>query len=157
MTDSELYWLAGLLEGEGSFQQGPPSAPKSPRIVLQMTDEDVVARAAKLLGVACVPYPARQVNWKPTFVCRLTGNRAVIVMQQLHPIMGTRRQQQIDKALSCWKPREPKVTPEQKAEIQTLLNQGVTQRDIAVRFGISQPAVSYIKLGSRPSRLTGLV
>lgn len=41
-----LLWLAGLLEGEGSLIPGPPSYPNSPIIAIQMTDEDVVAKAA---------------------------------------------------------------------------------------------------------------
>jgi hypothetical protein len=45
---SDLHWLAGLLEGEGSFLKGPPSAPRHPILALQMTDEDVVARVAAM-------------------------------------------------------------------------------------------------------------
>ncbi len=40
----ELHWLAGLLEGEGSFMVGPPSDPRRPAIAVQMTDEDVMRR-----------------------------------------------------------------------------------------------------------------
>jgi hypothetical protein len=43
---AELAWLAGLLEGEGSFMPGPPSNPRMPIICLAMNDEDVMARRA---------------------------------------------------------------------------------------------------------------
>ena len=41
---TELHWLAGLLEGEGSFMTGPPSSPGLPVIAVNMTDQDVMAR-----------------------------------------------------------------------------------------------------------------
>ena len=31
---TELHWLAGLLEGEGSFMAGPPSSPGLPIIAV---------------------------------------------------------------------------------------------------------------------------
>jgi hypothetical protein len=43
-----LAWLAGLLEGEGSFSRGLPSNPTKPIISLHMVDEDVVARVAAI-------------------------------------------------------------------------------------------------------------
>ncbi len=51
LTNDDAQWLAGLLEGEGSFLAGPPSARNVPRVALEMTDRDVVARAARLLAV----------------------------------------------------------------------------------------------------------
>ena len=51
MTELELVWLAGLLEGEGAFLHGPPSAPNQPRIALNMTDLDVVERVSKMFNV----------------------------------------------------------------------------------------------------------
>ena len=35
---AELHWLAGLLEGEGTFMTGPPSSPGLPVIAVNMTD-----------------------------------------------------------------------------------------------------------------------
>src|SRR5438552_15840203 len=49
MEPSDLRWLAGLLEGEGTFLRPVPSAPRAPLIRLAMTDHDVVRRAAGLL------------------------------------------------------------------------------------------------------------
>ena len=59
------YWLAGILEGEGTFMSGPPSQPNSPIVRTCMTDRDVVARAALLLERAVTPVPARQPHYKP--------------------------------------------------------------------------------------------
>lgn len=50
ISERSLYWLAGLLEGEGSFMKGPPSSPGLPVIRMVMIDRDVVERAASMLG-----------------------------------------------------------------------------------------------------------
>lgn len=52
MTLDDLLWLAGYLEGEGSFTSPTPSAPNRPRIQVAATDEDVVQRTAVLWGVS---------------------------------------------------------------------------------------------------------
>ena len=44
ITDPDLHWLAGLLEGEGTFMAGPPSAPRTPAVQLSMVDRDVAER-----------------------------------------------------------------------------------------------------------------
>ena len=83
MRAEDLAWLAGLLEGEGSFLKAPPSSPNCPRISLEMTDKDVVERAASLM------------NGK-------VATRAVELMRVLHPEMGSRRRSQIDAALETY-------------------------------------------------------
>lgn len=100
MTDLELAWLAGLLEGEGSFLRPPPSDLKRPRISIEMTDEDVMQRVADLVGLKLVRPRIRQVHWKPSFRLAIRGPKAVDLMKRLYPLMGKRRQEQIDQALS---------------------------------------------------------
>ena len=46
IEDHDLHWLAGLLEGEGTFLKGPPSAPRAPAVQLSMADRDVPNRSA---------------------------------------------------------------------------------------------------------------
>ena len=72
----DLLWLAGLLEGEGSFVKGPPSRPNAIGIAVEMIDEDVVERLANLFRVALVRLPSRNHKWKPTFRVLLRGDRA---------------------------------------------------------------------------------
>lgn len=50
MENNDLHWLAGLLEGEGSFMKPSPSSPNCPIISLQMTDEDIVKRVSLLFN-----------------------------------------------------------------------------------------------------------
>lgn len=91
-----MSWLAALLDGEGSFFKGKKNG--LVRIECQMTDEDLIARAARLMGVGYgkrKPIPGR----KAVYRLALAGPRAEIVMRELAPLMGARRQQQIRDAL----------------------------------------------------------
>ena len=105
MTEHELYWLAGLLEGEGSFLKGPPSSPNQPVLTLSMTDQDVIARVAGLLGLRYAKNRARLSHWKPYFSIHQRGLPAVRMMQRLRPLMGQRRREQIDAAVSSYEYR----------------------------------------------------
>ena len=101
----DLHWLAGLLEGEGSFLAGPPSAPRYPVVALQMTDEDVVARVARMFGRKVGRWQSGNAREQPVFLVRITGAKAVAWMTALHPLMGDRRRMQIDRALASYAPK----------------------------------------------------
>lgn len=119
MDDKDLYWLAGLLEGEGSFLAPVPSSPRLPIIQVSMTDEDVIARVAALWGKAA--YRARsdsrsaERGWKTPYAVQLRGSKAVHLMRLLRPLMGLRRQAQIDRALSGYVAPKPLLIAEDKA------------------------------------------
>ncbi len=101
-AEKELYWLAGLLEGEGSFMKGPPSSPRQPIVVLPMTDQDVVERAARLFDRAVLSWDRRSAQpRKRVFITTIKGMAAVMVMRTMHPLMGTRRRTQIEAALAA--------------------------------------------------------
>ena len=105
----DIRWLAGLLEGEASFQSRPEN--KQPRIDLQMTDEDVVAKAASILGVKhsyCrKPYVTRTGKLtKPAYRTMVDARKAAAWMMTLYSLMGERRKEQIKRALDAWKGRK---------------------------------------------------
>lgn len=100
ITDVECYWLAGLLEGEGTFQIGPPSRPHSAAIAVQMTDADVIRRVSAMWDRAVVEIQPRDPRHKVSWVTRVRGASAAAWMHALRPLMGTRRRLQIDQALS---------------------------------------------------------
>lgn len=101
VSEADIFWLAGLLEGEGSFLAGPPSAPHCPAIALSMTDRDVVERAARLLDRAvCVVRPKPGSNHKTAYVTTVKGAAAVTWMGVLGPLMCTRRSAQMERAIA---------------------------------------------------------
>lgn len=91
----DLLWLAGLLEGEGSFDA---HRGRYPRIRLAMTDRDVVGRAASLMdtGIRLALHPAPA---KPTFHAEISGERAAEIMRAILPHMGARRSGKIAEVL----------------------------------------------------------
>ena len=103
-TEAErFFWLVGLLEGEGTFYT--PSKATLPVVEIEMNDEDVVTRAASLIG-SKVTFRDRampDVNGKQvvrrTYRTRLRGYRAVWLMHRIKPYMGSRRRLQIQAAL----------------------------------------------------------
>lgn len=54
MTTEELHWLAGWLEGEGSFLRGSPSKPNSCRITAGITDKDIAEKVGKIFGTKAI-------------------------------------------------------------------------------------------------------
>ena len=104
MEAHDLHWLAGLVEGEGSFMGPSPSAPNQPKVSVSMTDRDIVERVAKLFGAAVIPLRMAQPHWRPAYVTRCTNRRAVGMMWTLYPLMGGRRQAQILRAVEQYTP-----------------------------------------------------
>ena len=103
-TPAELSWLAGWLEGEGSFLAPPPSDPRRARVTGVTRDLDVIGRVARILGVTPTHEArdrSRERGWSPLFRILCRGSRAVELMNAIEPIMGTRRRAQIRRALSA--------------------------------------------------------
>lgn len=105
MTEADRYWLAGLLEGEGSFLKGSPSRPNRLLVSLQMCDADVVEHAASMMGNRPVNrYHRRSKPWtKPVFATRVNGFAAAELMRELYPLMGGLRRRQIQNALASYR------------------------------------------------------
>ena len=95
MTEAEIAWLAGLLEGEGCFRL---SNGRYPSIWLGMTDEDVVRKAATFLQ-SKVYITLRKVPRKTVFTAFISGARARDLMKELLPYMGERRSAKITEVL----------------------------------------------------------
>lgn len=94
--ERDVLWLAGLLEGEGTFDA---HRGRYPRIRLGMTDRDVVGRAASLMGSG-VRLTLRRAPFAPTWHTEISGPRAEGIMRELLPHMGSRRSARIAEVLS---------------------------------------------------------
>ncbi len=103
MTPQDFYWLVGLLEGEGCFTISKSRYRGAiylyPRLALNMTDEDVVARAAALLGAK---YHRVKTATKDTFQTRIISAPALTLMRKLLPHMSHRRQSRIRELLAMF-------------------------------------------------------
>src|SRR5688572_19663436 len=100
-----LYWLAGLLEGEGSFSVTKPNGKIQayPDIGVRMIDEDVIARVATFLDMSYSVIKPKYSNWLPVFFTHLRGSNAYNLARVIYPMMSKRRQEQIDKMLQNYR------------------------------------------------------
>jgi hypothetical protein len=110
MKLSDIAWLAGLLEGEGSFsvsvvREGKIQAGKRRlQITLMMTDEDVVRRAAAIMNTKLYgPYGPYKNSVKPCWQIHVGASRAAAWMMTLYSFMGERRRLAIEQGLREWK------------------------------------------------------
>ena len=112
MEINDVYWLVGLLEGEGFFScvQRKNTPWVNPRIGFTSTDKDVTERVATLVGHKVYgPYKGKK---KPVYNVRITGPRAVGWMMTLYPLLHSRRKEAIRKVIVAWK-----VVPPSKSAI----------------------------------------
>jgi len=96
--------MAGLLEGEGSFIANRDARLSYPVIKVEMCDQEVIERAARLLDTRVWFVPPGTEGWRPTYVAQIAGHRAAEWMRALRPYMGLRRTAAIDAALSAYHP-----------------------------------------------------
>ena len=100
----DIYWLAGLLEGEGFFLL---SKSNSPIVGLRMTDLDIVERAKSITKATNLTYVRKGAfkTHKTLYEFRIFGNKALELMNILLPLMGERRQIKIKEILEVCKNR----------------------------------------------------
>src|SRR5882762_4363556 len=96
-------WIAGLLEGEGSFIAGRARS-SYPVIKVEMCEQEVIERAAGLLDTSVWFVAPGTEGWRPTYVAQIAGHRAAEWMRDLRPYMGLRRTAAIDAALAAYHP-----------------------------------------------------
>ena len=110
MDMKDLYWLAGIIEGEGSFiyphikLKDGSKGQGYPRVQVKMTDEDVVRKCQKVAGVGKVHGPHqppgnRKLTWTWAVTKKVDGTA---LMQTLYLLMGTRRRSKIIECLQEW-------------------------------------------------------
>lgn len=96
---NEIYWLAGILEGEGCFSRNNG---RTPRIMVSMTDLDVMEHIQRLMG-GIMYYPQLKPNRKQMYALSFTQQRvAAGWMMTLYPLMSKRRQDKIREILLQW-------------------------------------------------------
>ena len=145
MNREDLFWLAGWLEGEGSFV-GSSNGQTRCVIRAASTDLDVIEKVAKLLGSNVIEEnkrPKGKEHWKTVYYTMLCGEKAKNLMLEMYPLMGNRRQMQIDSAVNNYKPHEKKFNVEVVSKIRALSN-SVSQSEIARMFDTNRTTINKI-------------
>lgn len=112
ITERELFWLIGILEGEGSFSY----TKKTHRVQVQMVDEDVMVRVSaivtKITGrkhnlIYCGNRD--RANVQPSQMLSITGESARAVMCLIVTHMGHRRRIRIWQCLNNYTAKRLKL------------------------------------------------
>lgn len=103
-TDPQTAWAAGLFEGEGYIQIRNREYGRECRLSLEMTDEDVVAKFARICGgYVTGPKTRRSTphsNRKPTWSWAIYRKDDVVaLLQAFLPYLGKRRAAKAREAL----------------------------------------------------------
>jgi hypothetical protein len=139
MEDKDLFWLAGLLEGEGSFLKPPPSKKNRIAVQVEMIDFDIIQRVSQIVGLS-IQSPKIRKNYKQTYKVVITGTKAFSLMKELFPLMGLRRQEQISEALKFFSP----PTTFEKLPTQEILkemNKSYSLRELGKMFKCSRQRI----------------
>jgi hypothetical protein len=123
-----------------------------------MSDKDVIDRIATFMGTNTKgPYrPSNDKEYfKSRYVAGLTGAKVVELMRQLRPLMGQRRQAQIEAALESYIPDrdhgdnhpQAKLTTEKVREIKRRLAQGEKLTHLASEYKVDKGLIWQIKTG----------
>jgi hypothetical protein len=136
-----IAWTAGLLEGEGSFGMSG----RSIAIGINMTDRDVIDRIAGVLGghIFGPVNPRRPNHHLPVWRAQLKGPNAAGWMMTIYEFLGTRRQGQVQRALSAWRSmRYVRTSPATRSAIVDAWDAGRRSKsDLGRSFGVSRDTV----------------
>lgn len=151
---SDLSWVSGVLEAEGSFKKGCPSAPNDTCVSIQMSDRDIMEKISEMWGMSLSAYSRTGKtksggSFKEIYCCSLRGSKARKYMEQIKCFMGMRRQKQIDDALNSYDPDVIKKTNEMKCAIPEaelkFVNEkiisGLSYRKIAKEYGVTSNVI----------------
>jgi hypothetical protein len=94
-----IYYLAGLLEGEGTFF----SDGSTPGIRIGMTDKDTISDIATLWGSNICISDSKQDYKKRMYITYIYGAKAVAWMMMLYSLMKSRRKAKIKEVMDRWK------------------------------------------------------
>jgi hypothetical protein len=140
-----LFWLAGLLEGEGTFLKPIPSDPRRPILACRMTDRDVIELVATAFGTSVQANDKGQ--HQTEFAALVRGARAVELMRVLRPMMGRRRKEAIDRAVLDYRPPWRNLTAPEVDEICRFRAEGQAISSLARRYGVSRPTIRSVSTG----------
>jgi len=156
--EQAVAWAAGLFEGEGCIHLSLSSRPRGylrPRLLLTTTDRDIVYRFFAVVRCGYVKGPFTRPGNKPFWTWRCAKADDVRrILIQFGEFLGERRSAKAAAAFDAlaklpglpeggrhWR---AKLSVEDVKTIRSL--GGVTQRELAERYGVSQSQISDIKL-----------
>jgi hypothetical protein len=99
MSDTDIAWLAGLYEGEGTLWKASPG---SAALVISMQDEDVIRRCLEITGMGQVSSTGKVYGRERRPRCQWVVSRRellLVLLPMLYPYLGSRRKARVDEIL----------------------------------------------------------
>lgn len=124
-----IYWLAGLLDGEGWF-----GFQSTPHINISQVDLDIVEKAKSIFG-NCPPiktYHSNNPKHKTKYVLTVNGKLAISWMMTVYPLMSVRRKSQIRNVIIQWKQMTGHLGPGAEISRNNLKNAVQSKRNITL-------------------------
>jgi len=99
MSTADVYWMAGLFEGQGhiAFSGGVPA------LVMASSDLDIVSRVATILGSSVRGPQMRRGDKKDVWVTSVQGPKAVGWLLTLFTPFGRRSRTRVRETLIRWR------------------------------------------------------
>lgn len=129
MELKKLWWLAAMLEGEGSFM---PKTGGTVRVQFASTDLDIANRVHRLMGGTVRAEQPTGLSKKILYRVVVSGFKARRLMRRVWPIMGYRRRARIDDCLA-----RPEARRLSARRIAAIRRHPGPLRVIAKKFGVS--------------------
>lgn len=127
MKSTDLYWLAGLFDGEASFSWDRKS--RSCHVQLAMTDEDTIIKVCKLLKHPRYYLVKKQKpHYKQCYSIHASGKLAAGIMMTLFSLLCKRRQERILSILEEWKKVPNRYQVGMKHRTTTLASRPLTEK-----------------------------
>lgn len=104
ISDFDLGWLCGLIEGEGCCRAQRTHGKFYPFFAIRMTDEDVISKAVilikQIINTKAVASPSADGRgWQTTYGFQVHGNHIRPLLELIYPYMSEKKQSEIEHAL----------------------------------------------------------
>lgn len=99
MDQVDIAWVAGIIEGEGTFgYNGRKETTTSSKVQVIMTDEDIIRRLQSVTGMGRVsgPHGPYKPGYLPTWCWAIRVKRDLArIFLAIYPLLGERRREQL--------------------------------------------------------------
>lgn len=115
LNDTEIAWIAGLLEGEGYFgidnrsinRYKKSNAPPSCYIRISMTDQDVIVKLANMLGKKNFQSGVPTKGGKTEYILQIADKKTLMyLLPRIQVHLGQRRKERVQECINLindWK------------------------------------------------------
>lgn len=162
ITMRDWGWVAGFIEGEGSFS----ISGVNPRVSVTQVELEPLEKLVGFFGGKIYPKKPAGYGKKQCYVWVLAGEHGIALMMTIYPLMCVRRQGQIRACIVSWKSRasmrgaghyKATVSDEQALEAMRHVRSGKSMEVVAESIGVTRHALSLWMRGKkRPTLATML-